>query len=201
MNCLVGQSGGPTAVINSSLAGVIQAGIDLNYDGIFLSLNGIEGIINKNIKKVDKDLFEKNFGKDRLKKRPSSILGSCRYKLPEDLDDEVYGKIFENFKNPYRNQLSYLCRLCVFKVQEAQTCQAVTELLGNVDVVVIQLEFGVLLYPADVQFVVQQISERPGERHDLHNIDPGLDPRLITQIEHIFGGNVSGCTGNEGATA
>ena len=36
-----------------------------------------------------------------------------------------------------------------------------------------------------VQFVVQQISERPGERHDLHNIDPGLDPRLITQIEHI----------------
>lgn len=98
MNCLVGQSGGPTAVINSSLAGVIQAGIDLNYDGIFLSLNGIEGIINKNIKKVDKDLFEKNFGKDRLKKRPSSILGSCRYKLPEDLDDEVYGKIFENFK-------------------------------------------------------------------------------------------------------
>ncbi|EEB35293.1 Phosphofructokinase [Anaerococcus hydrogenalis DSM 7454] len=98
MNCLVGQSGGPTAVINSSLAGVIQSGIDLNYDGIFLSLNGIEGIINKNIKKVDKDLFEKNFGKDRLKKRPSSILGSCRYKLPEDLDDEVYGKIFENFK-------------------------------------------------------------------------------------------------------
>lgn len=98
MNCLVGQSGGPTAVINSSLAGVIQAGIDLNYDGIFLSLNGIEGIINKNIKKVDKDLFEKNFGKDRLKKRPSSILGSCRYKLPEDLNDEVYGKIFENFK-------------------------------------------------------------------------------------------------------
>lgn len=98
MNCLVGQSGGPTAVINSSLAGVIQAGIDLNYDGIFLSLNGIEGIINKNIKKVDKDLFEKNFGKDRLKKRPSSILGSCRYKLPEDLDDEVYSKIFENFK-------------------------------------------------------------------------------------------------------
>lgn len=98
MNCLVGQSGGPTAVINSSLAGVIQAGIDLNYDGIFLSLNGIEGIINKNIKKVGKDLFEKNFGKDRLKKRPSSILGSCRYKLPEDLDDEVYSKIFENFK-------------------------------------------------------------------------------------------------------
>ncbi|MDU2202327.1 MAG: 6-phosphofructokinase, partial [Anaerococcus hydrogenalis] len=98
MNCLVGQSGGPTAVINSSLAGVIQAGIDLNYDGIFLSLNGIEGIIKKKKKKVDKDLFEKNFGKDRLKKRPSSILGSCRYKLPEDLDDEVYGKIFENFK-------------------------------------------------------------------------------------------------------
>lgn len=68
MNCLVGQSGGPTAVINSSLAGVIQAGIDLNYDGIFLSLNGIEGIINKNIKKVDKDLFEKILEKIGLRK-------------------------------------------------------------------------------------------------------------------------------------
>ena len=98
MNCLIGQSGGPTAVINSSLAGAIQAGIDFDFDNIFVSLNGIEGLLHNNIKRVDKDFFENNEAKDRLKKRPSSILGSCRYKLPEDLDDEVYGKIFENFK-------------------------------------------------------------------------------------------------------
>ena len=98
MNCLIGQSGGPTAVINSSLAGTIQAGIDFDFDNIFVSLNGIEGLLHNNIKRVDKDFFENNEAKDRLKKRPSSILGSCRYKLPEDLDDEVYGKIFENFK-------------------------------------------------------------------------------------------------------
>ncbi|WP_276875838.1 diphosphate--fructose-6-phosphate 1-phosphotransferase [Anaerococcus hydrogenalis] len=98
MNCLIGQSGGPTAVINSSLSGAIQAGIDFGFDNIFVSLNGIEGLLHNNIKCVDKDLFESNNSKDRLKKRPSSILGSCRYKLPEDLDDEVYSKIFENFK-------------------------------------------------------------------------------------------------------
>lgn len=98
MNCLIGQSGGPTAVINSSLAGAIQAGIDFDFDNIFVSLNGIEGLLHNNIKRVDKDFFENNEAKERLKKRPSSILGSCRYKLPEDLDDEVYGKIFENFK-------------------------------------------------------------------------------------------------------
>lgn len=98
MNCLIGQSGGPTAVINSSLAGAIQAGIDLDFDEIYLSLNGIEGLINENIKKLDKDLFKKENASQRLKKRPSSILGSCRYKLDENLDSEIYKKIFENFK-------------------------------------------------------------------------------------------------------
>lgn len=98
MNCLIGQSGGPTAVINSSLAGAIQAGIDLDFDKIFLSLNGIEGLINENIKKLDKNLFKEKNAKERLKKRPSSILGSCRFKLDYDLDSEIYKKIFENFK-------------------------------------------------------------------------------------------------------
>ncbi|MFQ9997843.1 MAG: 6-phosphofructokinase, partial [Anaerococcus obesiensis] len=98
MNCLIGQSGGPTAVINSSLAGAIQAGIDFDFDNIFVSLNGIEGLLSENIKKVDKDLFEKENANERLRKRPSSILGSCRFKLSDDLKDWQYKKIFENLK-------------------------------------------------------------------------------------------------------
>ncbi|MDU3153719.1 MAG: 6-phosphofructokinase, partial [Anaerococcus hydrogenalis] len=98
MNCLIGQSGGPTAVINSSLAGAIQAGIDFDFDNIFVSLNGIEGLLHNNIKFVDKDLFKNNNVKEMLKKRPSSILGSCRYKLPEDIDDDVYKQIFDILK-------------------------------------------------------------------------------------------------------
>lgn len=98
MNCLIGQSGGPTAVINSSLAGAIVAGIEQGFDNVLLSLNGIEGLLNDNIKSVDKELFEKRKVKERLKKRPSSILGSCRFKLSDDLSDKQYEKIFENLK-------------------------------------------------------------------------------------------------------
>ena len=63
MNCLIGQSGGPTAVINSSLAGAIEAGIDFDFDNIFVSLNGIEGLLHNDIKFVDKDLFKNNNAK------------------------------------------------------------------------------------------------------------------------------------------
>lgn len=98
MNCLIGQSGGPTAVINSSLAGAIQAGIDLNFDKIYLSLNGIVGLLDDRLRLVDKKLFERSDAKNRLKKRPSSILGSCRFKLPEDLNDQLYKDIFESLK-------------------------------------------------------------------------------------------------------
>lgn len=98
MNCLIGQSGGPTAVINSSLAGAIQAGIDFDFENVFVSLNGIEGLLSENIKCVDKDLFEKENANERLRKRPSSILGSCRFKLSDDLKDWQYKKIFENLK-------------------------------------------------------------------------------------------------------
>lgn len=98
MNCLIGQSGGPTAVINSSLAGSIQAGLDLGFRKIYLVENGIEGLIKEKIKEVDKKAFKKEKAKERLKKRPSSILGSCRYKLPENLEDEIYKQIFEKLK-------------------------------------------------------------------------------------------------------
>ena len=98
MNIIVAQSGGPTSVINSSLAGVISAGIENDFDKIYLSLHGIEGIINDEIAEVDKDKYASKNIKAKLMARPSSILGSCRFKLPANFDDEVYKKIFETLK-------------------------------------------------------------------------------------------------------
>ncbi len=95
MNCIIAQSGGPTSVINSSLAGVIQGALDNNFDNIYLSLHGIEGIIKEEIMEVDKKKFVREWVKEKLMARPSSILGSCRFKLPEDLGDDIYKKIFD----------------------------------------------------------------------------------------------------------
>lgn len=95
MNCIIAQSGGPTSVINSSLAGVIQGALDNNFDNIYLSLHGIEGIIKEDIMEVDKKKFVRERVKEKLIARPSSILGSCRFKLPEDLNDDIYKKIFK----------------------------------------------------------------------------------------------------------
>lgn len=99
MNLIVAQSGGPTSVINSSLAGVIAAGIDNDFDNIYLSLHGIEGIINDEIKEVDKKKYKEDSIKEKLMARPSSILGSCRFKLPESFDDEIFDKIFKTLKS------------------------------------------------------------------------------------------------------
>lgn len=98
MNCLVGQSGGPTSVINSTLAGVIQAGLDNKFDKIFVLKHGIEGLIKDNIEEVDKEKFLKENIRKGLMKTPSSILGSCRFKLPDNLEDEIYDLIFEKFR-------------------------------------------------------------------------------------------------------
>ena len=95
MNLIVAQSGGPTSVINSSLAGVVDSGIDNDFEKIFVSMNGIEGIINENIRLVDTEIFTKENMTKKLKARPASILGSCRFKLDSDLDSPVYEKIFD----------------------------------------------------------------------------------------------------------
>lgn len=98
MNLIVAQSGGPTSVINSSLAGVIDSGIDNEFEKIFVSMNGIEGIINENIRLVDAEIFARENITKKLKARPASILGSCRYKLDCDLNNPVYEKIFDVLK-------------------------------------------------------------------------------------------------------
>ncbi len=94
-NAIIAQSGGPTSVINSSLAGVIKASKENDSVGkLFGSVNGILGILNDNIVNLSDD-----FGDDeinRLRYTPSAYLGTCRYKLLDD--EEIYEKIFEFFK-------------------------------------------------------------------------------------------------------
>lgn len=81
-NALVGQSGGPTSVINGSLCGVIQeATKQENIDGVYGMRWGIEGFMQENIIDLSKEKPETIEG---LRKTPSSALGSSRHKLKEE---------------------------------------------------------------------------------------------------------------------
>lgn len=95
-NILVGQSGGPTAVINGSLYGVVKKGLETpQIDNIYGMVNGIEGFLNGQM--MDMSTLEKNGSLSLLKTTPGAYLGSCRYKLPEDLADPVYPALFARF--------------------------------------------------------------------------------------------------------
>ncbi len=92
-NIIVGQSGGPTAAINATLAGVISAGVKNKEIGkVYGMVNGIEGMLNNKITDLD-DLGNNAEKIELLKKTPASFLGSCRMKLPKD--DRLYDKIFD----------------------------------------------------------------------------------------------------------
>ncbi len=94
-NILVGQSGGPTCAINSSLAGVCETAHNKFPDSIVYGmLNGIQGLLQERY--VDMAVqVTSSLDIELLKRTPSSFLGSCRYKLPEiDEDEESYKKIF-----------------------------------------------------------------------------------------------------------
>src|SRR5256886_1670880 len=78
-NLLVAQSGGPTAVINASLAGVVQeAGKHLCIEEIYGGLNGILGILNEELVDLNE---EKARTIEGLKHTPAAALGTCRYKI------------------------------------------------------------------------------------------------------------------------
>ena len=96
-NCIIAQSGGPTSVINSSVVGLIKANDDLKlYDKVYGGLNGIEGILNKNI--IDLSCMSSE-DKEVFKYTPSSGLGSCRYKMkPLSESTEEYDKLISILK-------------------------------------------------------------------------------------------------------
>lgn len=97
-NVIVGQSGGPTAVINSSLLGVFKTAKDRGADKVYGMVHGIKGLLDGDI--VDMSTQIKNdLDMDLLKRTPSSFLGSCRYKLPPvEGNEAVYERIFATLK-------------------------------------------------------------------------------------------------------
>ena len=97
MNFMVGQSGGPTAVINASLAGVFETARDSGAGRVLGMQHGIEGLLKGQVADLNR-LFDSDLSIELLKRTPSSYLGSCRYKLPEPVaGDEVYETLFELF--------------------------------------------------------------------------------------------------------
>lgn len=96
-NVIVGQSGGPTAVINASLAGVFCAARACHVPRIYGMKNGVEGLLERQYVDLSEEL-RTELDIELLKRTPSSFLGSCRYKLPEpDADTGVYETLFRVF--------------------------------------------------------------------------------------------------------
>ena len=94
-NVIVGQSGGPTAVINSSLAGVYKTAKDLGAKKVYGMRYGIEGLLSRNIMDMSEKI-RSDTDLELLKRTPASFLGSCRYKLPEISENRlIYEHIFE----------------------------------------------------------------------------------------------------------
>lgn len=93
-NIIVGQSGGPTSVMNSSLYGIIKEAKENKFEKIYGMINGIEGFLNDEVVELqglDNEEIE------LLKTTPAAYLGSCRFKLPNDYNDEIYKMIFKKF--------------------------------------------------------------------------------------------------------
>ena len=74
-NVIVGQSGGPTAAINSSLAGVYRTAIDRGYKKVYGMLHGVQGLMEGRYVDLPEHIT-KGLGSELLKRTPASYLGS-----------------------------------------------------------------------------------------------------------------------------
>lgn len=99
VNVVVGQSGGPTVVINSSLYGVIKESFNNTdrIDKVYGMVNGIQGFIEDRYIDIRKEMSDEEI--ELLKTTPAAYLGSCRYKLPEEFSDSIYPAIFKKFSD------------------------------------------------------------------------------------------------------
>ena len=97
-NILVGQSGGPTAVINGSLYGVICEGARHSdaVGCVYGMINGIEGFLADSYMNLSEKLSDDDL--ELLRLTPAAYLGSCRFKLPENLSDSFYRVLFEKLE-------------------------------------------------------------------------------------------------------
>ena len=95
MNVVVGQSGGPTSVINASLAGVYAAAVAAGAEKVYGMKNGISGLLLENLVVLN-DLLKGEREIELLKRTPACYLGSCRYKLKSaEKCEEEYKKILK----------------------------------------------------------------------------------------------------------
>ena len=98
-NCLVAQSGGPTAAINASLAGIIEGVLQTEELGIIYgALNGIQGVIRDDLLNLTEIFAGEEEKLNKLKVTPAMYLGSCRYRLPQEYTHSDYEKIFSIFE-------------------------------------------------------------------------------------------------------
>ncbi|MCI8607545.1 MAG: 6-phosphofructokinase [Hungatella sp.] len=97
-NILVGQSGGPTAVINASLYGVVTEGMEHldDIEHVYGMVNGIEGFLKDTYLDLSLGLTQKEL--ELIKLTPAAYLGSCRYKLPKDLTSPFYPTLFRKLE-------------------------------------------------------------------------------------------------------
>lgn len=94
-NIIVGQSGGSTSVINSSLAGVYKTAKERGFNKVYGMLHGIQGFLDEQYVDLSTQIHS-DMDIELLKRTPSAFLGSCRYKLPEIHENpEIYEKIFK----------------------------------------------------------------------------------------------------------
>ena len=96
-NALLGQSGGPTSVINASAAGVFLEALEQEaITGVYGAVHGIKGILNEDFYDISKEDKEELL---RLRHTPSSAIGSVRYKLKNPkVDPSDYDRLLEVFK-------------------------------------------------------------------------------------------------------
>ena len=102
---IIGQSGGPSSVINASAYGCIRTALDADcITRVYGAYHGIKGVLNDELLCMDE---EDRAELDRLPYTPSSALGSCRYKIKDpDEDDTDYKRILEIFK---KYDVRYFC--------------------------------------------------------------------------------------------
>lgn len=94
-NIVVGQSGGPTAVINSSLAGVYKTAKERGFHKVYGMLHGVQGFLDEQYVDLSTQIHS-DIDIELLKRTPSAFLGSCRYKLPDIHENpEIYEKLFQ----------------------------------------------------------------------------------------------------------
>lgn len=100
-NAIIGQSGGPTAAINATLAGVIWGAMHSeNIEKVYGMKNGIDGLLADTVIPLE-DYLKSDDDFERLKRTPAAALGSCRRKLPAEGDPkykQTFEKIIEIFE-------------------------------------------------------------------------------------------------------